>query len=281
MIDGHIMNSNKLIIPLHDVQSCYNFSVALCETMNQRETDFGRKDMRRTLLDQKVDTTEGKIAECGLKERLLQESLKIGLDFEIYEGKNNTDGCQDIKFIMVDGESTSTSLKVDVKATKAYSKWILIEKNKMIPDVFVMMCVDFPRDAEKNEILFREAISKQVSVRAVGIAYKSDFFGSDSAPFFAFRQGESLFRPDILKDLEPLRHKNIKKWREEVEKMKTCGKLSPMAVTMKCEMNYGLPMFMLRNGDNDWKELSNKIKNNIVKTKKMELMDWFKDEGFL
>ena len=196
-------------IKFDDIKSCLDFAEKFSNKgMDKSSKDFGSVSNRK-INDMKADTFEGKIAEVAFKKFLEINSIKVGdplkidVDFGIESGYMSIDDGQDIKAISYRGLIFSPKVKYDVKSTRMYSKWLLVESHKrdeklIDPDVYVLVKVDLPRDLESNfdhavnEILKKGMCKCEIS----GYAMKKDFYGDDGRPIFIFNRNERLMDAD-------------------------------------------------------------------------------------
>lgn len=128
------------------MRKCAEFSVMCAGT--QQEIEFGSyQTTKRPKMEIARDIFIGKLAEVAISEFLLQTyNIPTNLDFNVYP-RGEWD----------DSDFTIFDKRIDVKASKANAKWLLVELNKLefrkkenkLPDYFVFALIDWSK--EKNQ----------------------------------------------------------------------------------------------------------------------------------
>lgn len=135
-----------IILKDEDLQQCIQFSNKCA--LNQQAIEFGQSDTAaRSVKEIGRDNLIGKIGEVAFAKMMKYKfNIDVKLDFEYYP-RGEWDG----------QDTIINGWKIDVKATRKGGKWMLIEwskinfrqRDKDLPDMFVMASVDWDRDADK------------------------------------------------------------------------------------------------------------------------------------
>lgn len=246
-----------------DIEKVVLFSEAIHENKAQSPSDFGDYSISRKIADSHADNIEGKLSELVFAEFMKKNSnISIGLDFGIYSDKLLIDYGQDIDVVFYKSNKFRCRSRVDVKATRNYSKWMLVESHKFWADAYVLIKMDLPNDFEKNtSCLDRGYVNGEVA----GFAYHFDIIDPASKePWFIFSKGDCLFSPHILskypfgKDVSPALYKRY------LDFQKQNGKLRNLGGPLKAERNYGLPIKWLRNNDEEWQRFFRWISGSSI-----------------
>lgn len=244
----------RFSIEREDIKQCFSFAKTILGKDAQSTRDFG--SIRRNLVDAASDTVEGKLAELVFQ-RFLQRNFDIQteVDFEIYPSQRAVDFGQDVEKINRTGSIMLNPCRVDVKATRAYSKWLLVEGHKFWADAYVSVVLSLPRDFEKSPDLVEKA--EKVEAKVSGFAYYFDLVDPHTKePWFSFERGDALFDPNELLD-KALKDAGTEPaiWKAEIHRLIQSGKLRTMGGPLKAERNYGLPLAWLRTSEDNWKGL--------------------------
>jgi len=239
-----------------DIERCFSFARRILGEEAQSSRDFG--STRRNIVDATADTVEGKLAELVFQQ-FLKRNFDVGIevDFEIYPSQRAVDFGQDVERVNRAGQTMLNPCRVDIKATRAYSKWLLVEGHKFWADAYVSVALDLPRDFEKAPAHIERKKEACVGAEVRGFAYYFDLIDpSTKEPWFLFEQGSRLFDPDEL-PLKTLRDAGAEPtlWRAEISRLVKEGKLRTMGGTLKAERNYGLPLKWLRTSEAEWQSL--------------------------
>ncbi|MFC2040742.1 hypothetical protein ACFLTY_00240 [Chloroflexota bacterium] len=255
----------KFIIDSKNIKRCFSFAKEILTKEAQSSRDFG--SIRRDIVDATADTVEGKLAELVFR-RFLRRSFDVDIevDFEIYPSQRAVDFGQDAEKVKRAGQTMLNPCRIDVKATRAYSKWLLIEGHKFWADAYVSVALDLPRDFEKDPDCVERAESVVAEVR--GFAYYFDIIDPNTKePWFLFKQGDTLFDPGELPP-KVLENTEVRPalLRSEVTRRVRNGKLRLMGRPLKAERNYGLPLDWLRNSESEWRYLSNMCTGSLLQS---------------
>lgn len=144
-------------------------------------------------------------------------------------------------------------ITIDIKATRIYSQYLLVEKQRLTSDVYVMVRVDMPRDLESWSVDKLRTYCDQETLIAgeiCGYARREDFWdGSADRPYVAFARGQRLIRADFYNRIPDA------EWTPEclrarmTERPQDVVRVGP---ELKAAMNYALPLRRLRT---DWIEI--------------------------
>jgi len=164
-------------ITAKDIKSAWNFAR---ESAKQTDPRNFRSDEIRSF-DQIIDAVgKGKLGEIAFKRYAFVRygvRLKISLEINgIFEG----DGGKDIHEICIDGDWLPVSMKVDVKETPRYSKWLLADSFRLDKDVYID--TEFDRE--------------QMIVNVRGFSWRHDFY-IGGEPRYPFPKDSRLFDPDL------------------------------------------------------------------------------------
>lgn len=237
-----------------DIERCFSFSRTILGREAQSSRDFG--STLRDVVDATADTVEGKLAELVFQRFLRRSfSVEIEVDFEIYPSQRAVDFGQDAEKVNRAGRPMLNPCRVDIKATRAYSKWLLVEGHKFWADAYVSVALDLPRDFEKAPDRIEKTEHVEAEVR--GFAYYFDLIDPNTKePWFLFKRGDILFDPSGLpqKVLERAGARPAL-WKSEISRLIQEGKLRTIGGPLKAERNYGLPLSWLRTTEADWQGL--------------------------
>lgn len=284
------MNTNFLID--EPLLPCVNFACHAFKKSTQVKTNFGTEE--RTPIKYITDMVEGKIAEFTVEAFLkqLDHDITLHVDMEHYDDIFETDQGNDLQKLNVGGLDYQCSLTVDVKGTKSFSKWLLVEHskwNRYSSAVYIMVAVDLPNlsyaanqygnsfnwEITKSNPLYipihinklqeqlkREWIGKIASTKILGFVFREDFFvpGTD-VPLFLYEQGDRLVSPYFFRTYKNNLSLKVAHDLLRLKKIPKClmGKEDD---TLKAYRNYGFPIEWLRSSENEWYDLINLIKNS-------------------
>jgi hypothetical protein len=218
----------------------------------QSTRDFGSA-INRGESDNLVDIIEGKIAELGFAKYFKNSTGNdLLIDFKVYNNKLTIDYGQDFDGVVINGDTYVTKCRIDIKATRNFSKWLLVESHKFWADVYILAKVNVPPDSETNiENFFNFITNNTVEVNIVGYAYYFDLIHYETKePFIKFLQNNRLFRPEHLVNISDWTPDGIIKYMaEHVDRFPLMGPY------LKSPVNFGLPIIKLRQTNEQWQEL--------------------------
>jgi hypothetical protein len=222
---------------------------------SQSVRDFG-SGIVRSQYDQIADIAEGKIAELGFMQFLKKNfNLETVIDFNHYESIKVTDLGNDMELYIDRGEKRISTFKVDVKATKPYSKWLLVEGHKFWANAYVLIKTELPRCCESDPYA---SIKGKIKVEVVGFAYYTDFIDPITRkPWIEYSSGDELIDPAYLTFASPILVKDYVQTHSVVR----------LQCTLKSPSNYGLPVSHLRKDKDEWKNLIYKVRTSTIETK--------------
>ncbi len=215
----------------------------------QSPKDFGSRHIR-DYSDNVADIIEGKIAEIGFAQFYeLKTNNRIILDFNVYPGSLTIDYGQDFDKLVINSKVYFVKNRIDIKATKIYSKWLLVESHKFWSDAYILVKVDIPNDSESNRNKLYSWIKNHgVRITISGFAYYFDLIDNiTKKPFIEFSQNERLFKPDKLSNIAHWSPDSIKEFISE-----NPHDFPPIGPILKAPKNFGIPISKLRNSDKDW-----------------------------
>ena len=236
------------------------FGKEIVEKKAQSKRDFGSNRMRG-VDDNTVDIVEGKLAEVGFAKFYHEKTgNSVELDFKIYLDQLTIDYGNDLDKIFVGTAPHLVKCKIDIKATRAFSKWLLVESHKFWADAYVLCKINVPTDSEENIEKFLEFINTNgVTVDVAGFAYHFDLIDNNSKePFIAFNQNERMFRPERLNDIQDWTPSGIKKYISEHP-----ADFESMGPQLKAPKNFGMPIIKLRQSTVEWNKLFLWINNSL------------------
>ncbi len=260
---------NKVTIPRESIQQSIRFGVSFASAEYQKSSrDFGSKHVeKRSNTDKTVDTISGKLGEFAFKDFCNQNGLNIEIDLSLKRGYREIDDGQDI--VRVGG--IAPNLKFDIKESKKYAQWLLVESHKLskeiiFADVYIFVRLDLPKGIEKNLNLFDLNV---VNAEISGYAYKEDFFDAEGNAWFDYKEGSRLLKQKVATKFflaDDLDFRNYKKsfLAKEYNKIKSSGDDIFINISLKAEQNFGLPIGMLRNTKDDYEELFKVLSNKDV-----------------
>ena len=253
-------------MPSNKVRDCLNFAWKICGANSQVGTDFGRSDLPRSLVDRVADCAEGKIAEFGFSvfaESIAKMPFKVCLD--IYPDKHTIDYGQDIDGVNLYSELRCCRSRIDVKATRNYSQWLLIERHKFWADAYILVRACLPRDLEINMEKLKEIAGQDIKTEVMGFAYHFDLIDQVSKePWFHFKKGDRLFTTDCLKD--GISYPSPKELKKAIVGSIDNGGVKLIGAELKSAENFGYPVCLLRNSKAEWESFFEWIRFSSIKT---------------
>ena len=227
-----------ILLPEDSIKKCVEFARLSVKRNAQNTQDF-RSHLKRNETDLIADSAEGKLAELSFIEFALQRAgIEFIPDFRVYDNQLVTDYGNDFHELMLNEKMWPCPVKIDIKASRQYAQWLLIENPKFISDIFIIVRVLIPEDAESN-LDWTE--KKSVTTIIDGFAHRTDFIDETSKEFkHQFKQGERLFDPRPGKNN---RHIGPK---------------------LKAPLNFGLPIRSIRNSNDQWSKLFKWIKGQLT-----------------
>lgn len=250
------MEMNEFVLRGPEIEKVKSFSVEMAKKNGQSNRDFGNGNIAtRTATDFIADTVEGKIAELGVSQVIQRETGYVfDVDFGIYPGR--TDKGQDMATCLYGTKRYRNLKRVNIKATRPYSQWLLVEEHGFFSDVYILVKVDISGSVEMDlSVLETDKIKGWLE----GYAFYHDFIcDSTMEPWFPFSAGEKLLDPASLNFNGATFNTpgSMHKWLE--------GKKRYLSVTLKAPMNYGLPTNWLRKS---YKPLVNYLTKDLVPVK--------------
>ena len=239
-----------------NVTRALNFAQTINAANQQSGKDFGRADLQRTSQDKTADTLQGKIAEIAVADFFENKyGFTFTPDFEIYPGQQNTDNGNDISTIFMDGKNQPCTFSLDIKATRDYSKWFLLEKHKYDfgTKAFILCKVYLPRNIEKTMADFQ---LEPVKCEIAGLIYREELQLVDGDFWFSFRRG------DRLQKFRPSRKPSCTN-RTELNDWLKVNRLEDFGPPLKAMLNYGMPINWLNNSTDSWLKLKEKIQAGL------------------
>lgn len=232
----------------YSVATAMRFATQIVASENQGQWDFGNKKMPRNFADRVADCFQGKLGEIAFSKFANKLGVTTEVDFSIYEGKSNTDGGSDIIF------KYNTDVKMDVKAVKPGSQWLLVEKPKANADVYVCVRTDLPFDIENNrESLLHylnmgeesgDMFSHGVSCEILGWC-SGDVLRDVGTKCFEFKIGDRLFDTSFLSPIKPWQRDDSYAVGSLVLRHETEKKTKFIGPRLKAPVNLGYPISWL------------------------------------
>lgn len=232
----------------YSVTTAMRFATQIVASENQGQWDFGNKKMPRKVADRVADCFQGKLGEIAFSKFANKLGLTTEVDFSIYEGKNNTDGGSDIIF------NFGTDAKIDVKAVKPGSQWLLVEEPKSHADVYVCVRTDLPFDIEKNReaLLYYlnmgeesdDMLSHGVSCEILGWC-AGNVLRDVGSKCFRFKAGDRLFDTSFLSCAMPWQKDDSYAIGSLILHHKRGDKIKPIGPNLKAPVNFGYPISWL------------------------------------
>jgi len=219
------------------VRGCYQFAQKVLNREAVSARDFG-STATRDHTDSLADMVEGKLAELAFAQMVKANTgVTPEANFNIYDDPMITDMGTDLPQVHCNEKRHALRLSIDVKSTRAWSHWLLVDHYRFHSDVFVIAKVAFPDDIERNEDHWPTFFRLGVKCKVVGFAYRHDFLdGQTGMPRYPFKQGERLHNPNTGDEIGP---------------------------PLKSRLNFGLPMRDLRQTPEEWFELFRWLKSSV------------------
>lgn len=243
-------------ISAREVANCLEFAASFVSG-GKSDLDFGNTSLPRVLVDRIADCTEGKIGEIGAMKLLYQFGVEAEVDFQIRSGRHNIDYGQDIHEVRINGDPATIVPRIDVKTSRSYSRWLLLEDHKIWSSALIFFTVELPRDTEVNLSYFEN----DVKCTFKGFSYWFDFFDVNQQPWFLFKQGQRLLSVDSVKKFyeHAKQEHGLVNRREQLEKSYRQlfgSSINCVGPPLKCPRQIGLPDIFLRKRPEEVKELA-------------------------
>jgi len=245
-----------------EISRVRQFALEINSSNSQVRTSFASNE--RTEMESASDTFEGKLAEVAFVKFAQQFGAVVSVDYEIYPEKHQIDFGQDLDQLRQVGESVRLIPRIDIKSSRNYSAWLLIESYKFWSDAYIFVRVNIPQYLRDNikEVNSDSLIEAEIS----GFAYHFDIMDPKTkSPWFQFKRGEKLFNPDPILFSVPKEYlespENLREW---LLQKKRNNLLKPMNVVLKCPVNYGFPHIWLRKSNKDWTFFFNWLKTSTI-----------------
>lgn len=179
----------KVTLPLIEIQPAAEFARAICKGDYQSAADFSRLDLIRGLDARYNDCFHGKLAEIAFC-RFLQDhwGLPVAPDLTIYPSQAAIDYGQDLAWM----PTGFCRARIDVKASKPRSLWLLVDREKFQSDAYVFVRIHL--DSVRLEDPGPEPIS--ILCEVCGFAYYHDFISRAGSPHYLHQKGSCLYDPD-------------------------------------------------------------------------------------
>ena len=176
----------------------------------------------------------GKLGELAFGEFAERFGLKIEYDDEIREGRNAGDLGNDVVAIEIYGERRFLVPSLDVKCTKPYSKWLLVEEHQLRSSIYVLSkaSIDIDDLEKAYDSTWPECFDrprKPIEVEMVGWAFHGDFFNAPGDPKYFYKRGDylgdtntQLSAPNFGLPVDELRQD----WQDLFQTMKATSRIS-------------------------------------------------------
>jgi hypothetical protein len=187
-----------------EINACLFFGKEMYDLRAQSVRDFGKKDLLRTQKDFILDTAQGKLAEVAFAHFVYTNyDLTIPIDLNVYPEPDVTDYGGDIGRLRFNDLDFLSRSRIDIKAVKPQSKWLLIPRERFSPGAYVLVALDIPYGAERADHGF--TIGKHINAEVFGFAYHYDFLDViTNRPKRLFKQGEFLGHNVVLRGNDAL-----------------------------------------------------------------------------
>lgn len=252
-----------------EVAECLKFAVDfVCPTYSKSRLDFGNSSIPRNDVDRIADCAVGKIGELAFKKLCISNGLSIELDFKLNAGRHAIDFGQDIETVEVDGEMKPLLPLVDIKTTKNYGSWLLLEEHKFWASVVVLMSVKVPGNIESDLTPFNNDISCEFK----GYAFFSDFFDPTGNPWFDFFENSHLVSPKAVAYMYESainKYGTITSKKQLLDFSGACKEkfgddFFIKSTKLKCPHQIGLPVSFLRKSNNELKLLVDLLRATTI-----------------
>jgi hypothetical protein len=176
-----------------DVCQSYQFALALWNRKSQFQGDFGNKTLNRTREDFLMDTVQGKLAEVCFSRHSEQFGLSVRVDWKIYPNQTETDCGSDLVRVDFEGVEYICRSRVDVKAVKPKSDWLLVSAKRFTPGAYVCASLQIPYGAEQSDSVLRRLLDEGVRCDILGFCYHYDFLDNETnRPLYRFVVGDFI-----------------------------------------------------------------------------------------
>lgn len=230
-----------------EISSSFDFAEKATYGRSQSKRDFGSQIIR-TQKDQIADISEGKMAEIGFK-HFLETNFRVDveIDFNHYSELHEIDFGSDIEEIKCsDGNPRICTYKIDVKTTRPYSQWLLVEGHKFWSNAYVLVKTDLPRNYERDPYSIAKS---DVKTEITGFAYHYDFIDPlTKKPWIGYSRGDCLLNPKDIPLKNPPAPVNVKELLQN-------STIRTLGLPLKSPTNYGIPILWLRNERKEWEKL--------------------------
>ncbi|PAE23874.1 hypothetical protein CHI10_15635 [Bacillus sp. 7894-2] len=257
------MNSMQYLInvPIEDVKQCFSFAEQLYQKKAASLKQFGRKQLIREKNDYIADHVIGKSVEIGFKRFLeINCGISFKVDFDIWEDQLIHDNGNDLATVFFNGESKKFTFKTDIKGTRKSSKWLLVERHKIVnfnTKIYVVGLLDSIPEGKAFENNPYGYLNHSWNVRILGYALNRDIVDPQTKRgWIEYKKGDHLYSPSILEKCKSrnrnLSHSEYQKLLNNVIKNIPENWNRHIGGPLDCEINYGLPIKWLRNTNLDW-----------------------------
>lgn len=253
-----------------EIKQAFEFARNIHYQKAQSQRDFG-SSLQRQEQDFIADTAEGKLSElifAKFAEKFV--GIEISPDFDIYSDPMWIDYGQDADCIILNGQKVRNRNRFDIKATRRYSKWLLVESHKFWADAYILIKIDLPHDIEQNLKGFE---ANNIAGEVAGFVYHFDLIDPQSKkPWFLFLQGKNLFDPAVLGRIKISDRWTPDTLRTQLELLYRAGKINLIDVKLKSPKNYGFPIFWLRNSPEDWADFFNWMASAAIEVENQQVL---------
>ena len=261
----------KFQISKTELEEIFQFSTDFIQS-GKSGLDFGNSELQRGDIDKIADVAEGKIGELVFKKFCDSHNVEIGLDFKITPGKHAIDFGQDVEGVKINGEVQILIPRIDIKTSRSYSNWLLLEDHKLWASIIVFVTVNLPKNTEQNLDAF---FSQPISGEFRGFIYWFDLFDEGNQPWFEYTNQEPknrLLNPIFVKQMFLEAEKDDRLVRDRKQLVETFHKVKSdfshekifIGGPLKCPRQYGLPVFLIRKNEQQIKDLMSIISNLVV-----------------
>jgi hypothetical protein len=205
-----------------DILACYNYAVDIRDKHGFSVKDF--KTVDRTPQQIINNTVEGKLSELVFSMFCDQfDTIKPVPDFRVFGNPLQSDFGQDMpKFTNGSNDyQYMNRIKIDIKATRSFSHWLLVESGSFKSNVYVLVKLGYDNETKDPEYFKKE--NANISGEVAGFVHSYDIIEMEKRQaWFVFNQNDMYYDTKVLEKLKvngtPMTPDYLREWLKEEQK---------------------------------------------------------------